>query len=796
MIRFQFAVSPKGGTGFAPARARRGAFAWSLAGFGAVLCCFSAVPADAKPQSGASRRVATTPVSSSALGPDDVISVTVLRHPELSSESVTIPQSGQISVPEAGAVRVVGQTPAQAARTIARALSQTLIDPQVTVALKQARQRLVFVQGAVAKPGPYDIKAGWRISEAFAAAGGLSGRVDETSGSLTHKGAGGRPIPIDLKAVISNAASPKNVLLREGDTLAFAALETKIVTISGDVQKPGPYPLRQAPRVLNALSLAGELKGRSDETSATLTRGGRLSTINIQAIKDDPASSANLSLKAGDVLMFTAHDAKIVTVGGDVRTTGIYPLRQAKNLLAALTLAGGPKEDTARTRVTLFRDGKESPLDLAQAEVQNTPEFNVSLKNGDFLLVKSVPLLQVAVTGPFIRNAGNFQLAPDAGVAQAIAQANGTTVPFDQLVTTIVRGAQIIPVDLAQAALDPRANIPLKSGDAVFVNEPAIIRVQVAGAVKNQGKLRVAPKTTLLDVLNGGAGGLSIPAEEARITVVRALAKGTQTGASALYAPAPPDSGGGPAANGSATPQAGSEARDDRQVIRVDATALLGRTDLGQNVTLQDGDQVSVTQIRNPTVIVSGQVAKTGPYQVSEDEGISQLLARAGGATPNASLSSVILKRGGQSRVVDVYDEVHSGGKPTVNLQDGDTVIVPENPFQVRVINAVQKPGFYAIPERGMLTVTDAINLAGGPRDRAAPKQVGVLRPDPRAQNGVQRIVVDLDKFGKGDLSQNVVLRPGDIVYVPEAKAPRAGLLASLGQVIGTFTGLRYLTGQ
>ncbi len=801
MIRFKFTAFPLGKTGLTLARLRWGVSAWSLLGAGLAVSCLSGVRADAKTSTrskAVSGRVGAAPASDSALGPDDVIKVTVARHADLGDDSITIPQSGQINLSE-HAVQIAGLTPTQAAKRIARALSSTLIDPQVTVELKQARARRMVVLGAVSKPGLYEMKTGWRISDALASAGYLSGRIDETAGILTRASARSVPISIDLKTLLSNPASRANLFLREGDTLTFRALETKLVTISGDVQKPGPYPLRQTPRVLNALTLAGELKNRTDETTATLTRGGKVQSLDVQAIKDDPGSRANLALKAGDVLVFTARDPKTIIVSGDVVKPDSYPLRRAPRLQEAINAAGGFKEGLARTRGFLFRGIQKTQLDLVAAQTQGTLEFNIKLEDGDRLEFESVPLLQVTVSGSgtLVRSPGNFQLLPGSSAVQAVAQAAGLTVNADQVVASVRRGVQGIPFDFARAVLDPSADVALQSGDTVLINEPPFIRVQVSGAVNKQGALRPAPGTTLLDALNGGAGGLSIRPEEARISVVRTLSNGARlVGVSTSPAPAPSNAldAGARANAGSTLP--GTQVVGDREVIRVDAAALLSRTDLSQNVVLQDGDLVSVTQVKNPTIIISGQVVKTGPYQISAGEGISQLLARAGGPTDNAALTRVVLQRGGQSRVVDVFGEVKAGQKPSVTLEDGDTVIVPENPSRVRVINAVQRPGFYAIPEHGTLTITDAINLAGGPRDRAAVKQVGLLRPNPRVAGGVEQQILDLDRFGKkGDLSQNVVLQPGDIVFVPEAKAPRANLLGSLGQVIGTFTGLRYLTG-
>lgn len=860
-----------------------------LFGAGALISLFSAVPSSAKTTS-RKAKVAVSGVSSfqsiSTLGPDDVISVTVLRHPESSNESLTIPSSGQINLPGAGAVRVAGLTPTQAASRIARALSQELLAPEVTVELKQAHPRRVFVSGAVAKTGTYDIQPGWRISEVLTASGGVSGRSDEVAGTLTR--AGLPPVRINLKAIQSNPSSSANLRLREGDNLSFRALDVKLITVSGDVQRPGKYPLRNVPRLLEAITLAGQLKGRADETTATLTRAGRLSALDVQAVQDNPTSPKNIVLKAGDILFFTARDPKTIMVSGDVEKPGKYPLRSAPRLLDAITLAGrlkgradettatltragnaptvldveaiqdnpaspknlilkagdvlsfqlrdpkvvtvsgsvnkpdlyplrrarrlqdainaanGLKEDVSQTRGFLFRGVQKIQLDLVAAQTLNTREANIELQNGDRLEFESIPKLLITVNAPttFVRNPGSMQLPPDSGVAQAVAQAGLTVLP-EEVVATVLRGRQIISIDLKRAGIDPMANFALQSGDVVNISEPNVIRIQVGGAVNKQGALRIAPGSTLLDALNRGAGGItsSLQPDEVRIFVVRTRSRGASlvSLSTSNEAPGVPNALDGATANGATAPGASEVAAPRTQVvgdgesISVNAVALLRDNDLRQNITLQDGDLVSVTQVKNPTVVVSGQVGKTGPYQITEGEGIAQLLARAGGTTDAAALTRVVLQRGNESRTLNVYNEV-KGGPKTVVLQDGDTVFVPENTARVTLINAVVKPGPIAIPENHTLTVTEAINAAGGPRDRGI-KEVGLLRPNPAFPGGVERRIVSLAKIYKGDLSENVVLRPGDFIYVPDAKAPRAGLLGILGQTIGTLTGLRYLTG-
>jgi len=644
-----------------------------------------------------SKRNVPAPSANGVLGPDDVISVKVLRHPEYSQESLTIPGSGQINLPDAGAVSIVGQTPTQAARTVARALSSQLVSPEVTVVLRKARPRNVFVLGAVAKSGVYEIGRAWRISDALTAVGGLQGRADETAGTLS------RPprtsIPVDVEEVMTNPSSPRNLLLREGDTLSFRALDAPQVTVSGDVQRPGVVPLRTAPRLLDAL-----------------------------------------------------------------------------------TFVGDSKEPVARTEAVLYRKGEKIPLDLQGAETTNSAATNIRLQRGDFILVSSIPPLQITVSGPtvFVRNPGSFSLPPDSGVAQAVAQAGLTVLP-EQVVVRIIRGRQNIPVDLGRAAIDPAANKLLQTNDLIDISEPDVIRIAVAGAVKTLGALRIKPGSTIFEALTK-AGGLSIPPDEARISLLRApVAGGADPFRRVGLEP-------------SAAPDTPSNPSSDGRAVHIDAVALYAN-DPAQNLPLRDGDLISVTQIKLPTVVVSGQVTKTGPYQIREGEGIASLLARAGSYTPAASLRHVLLERGGQTQTLDVSGEVLRGEKPSVTLRDGDSVIVSENRARVVVMNAVVRPDSYIIPEDRPLRVTDAVALAGGARDRVAVLNVVLLRPNPRAENGVEKRIVSLKNIGGGDLSQDVVLQAGDYVFVPTARtSASSNILTALGQTIGTLSGLNYLT--
>ncbi len=82
---------------------------------------------------------------------------------------------------------------------------------------------------------------------------------------------------------------------------------------------------------------------------------------------------------------------------------------------------------------------------------------------------------------------------------------------------------------------------------------------------------------------------------------------------------------------------------------------------------------------------------------------------------------------------------------------------------EVFVMGHVRNPG--AIPLLGKyISVLEAISKAGGFSEFAAPNRTKIMR----VENGVKKIIkVNLKKAIKGDKSQDIILKPGDIINVP-----------------------------
>lgn len=85
---------------------------------------------------------------------------------------------------------------------------------------------------------------------------------------------------------------------------------------------------------------------------------------------------------------------------------------------------------------------------------------------------------------------------------------------------------------------------------------------------------------------------------------------------------------------------------------------------------------------------------------------------------------------------------------------------------QVKVTGQVKTP--QALPFHEGMTVLDAVLAVGGLNDFAAGNRARVVRTVDGKQ---QEIKIRLDRLlEKGDMSQNITLRPGDVLLIPQSR--------------------------
>jgi protein involved in polysaccharide export with SLBB domain len=170
---------------------------------------------------------------------------------------------------------------------------------------------------------------------------------------------------------------------------------------------------------------------------------------------------------------------------------------------------------------------------------------------------------------------------------------------------------------------------------------------------------------------------------------------------------------------------------------------------------LSPGDTIVFVNKPIP-VQVRGDVKYPGTTFLSPDEPLSDAIAQSGGLLPDAANAQYQLVRLGVQRTIALGDPAFS--EPAVNA---DVLVVPTAP-RIQVAGMVTTPGQVVL--RTDFTLVSALYQAGGPTKYANIRRVVVTR------NGLATIY-NLTALIHGDMSQNPMLRDGDLVFVPEGHA-------------------------
>jgi len=151
---------------------------------------------------------------------------------------------------------------------------------------------------------------------------------------------------------------------------------------------------------------------------------------------------------------------------------------------------------------------------------------------------------------------------------------------------------------------------------------------------------------------------------------------------------------------------------------------------------------------------------------------VMDLIALANGYTDRGNIRNTRIIRGGKTYTINLYDIIQRGDKTqNVIIDDGDIVEISELPEideRIYVLGEVASQGIYALEDARDLL--GAIALAGSITKLAVEENTLIVRG---YESGEKPLVMMADLkaiLRKGDLSQNIPLKNGDLVYVPRMK--------------------------
>jgi polysaccharide export outer membrane protein len=319
--------------------------------------------------------------------------------------------------------------------------------------------------------------------------------------------------PRDRITVFDSASSRRAVIdsvLVELKRQAVLGAPSPVVSVAGRVKESGEYPLEADMRVSDLIRASGGLQDSAFSEKAELTRyrvdaGQRVSEIleiNLSALlKGD--SSADIVLEPFDALVVKEvpewSQREYVTLRGEVRFPGTYPLRRGETLRSVLERAGG------LTTLAFAKGAVFTRRDLIEREQKQIDDLASRLKSD---------LVSRAV------QAGNLMEAsgrvPSEGSSAAIADGL-----LNDLKNSKPTGRLVIDLDgVVSRALGSSRDVILRDGDELSV--PKLRQeVTVIGEVQNATS-HLFRSSSQRDDYIALSGGATPRADMSRAYIVRA----------------------------------------------------------------------------------------------------------------------------------------------------------------------------------------------------------------------------------------------------------------------------------
>lgn len=553
--------------------------------------------------------------------------------------------------------------------------------------------------------------------------------------------------------------------------VSIARLRANAVFVIGEVEQPGAYQVNSLATLFQALARSGGPTARGSFRAVELRRAGKLlRTVDLYdyLLRGDASNDARL--EQGDII-FVPLNRRAVAITGAVRRPAIFELKLGEGFGDLIEFAGGFLPSAALEIVQIDRvlpPAQRKPgFDRVRMDVRlhgRTDSLaNVALNDDDIVNVLAIGDLRrntVTIDGAVFQP-GEFEFTVGMTLDSLILRAQGILpwaladrVKVQRQIPATAR-LESYSLDLSKAG--DRA-FKLSEFDAIVVLDGRLAypsrTIAVTGAVMRPGERSFMEKESVQDAIDR-AGGLREEAEF--ISLARR--------------------------------KYGPEYNDTTSVIfrfEIDA-AKRAVESTATSFQLQPDDRIEVRSApgyRNQRVVsVGGMFVRPGEYTIIENrERLSDVVRRAGGLLPGAFRGSFHLLRGGKLVGVEFDLAMRGSQVDDILLLAGDQLSIGPDQRTVFVTGEVSRPSL--LPYRPGLSVSDYIELAGGPTDKGM----------------MHRAIVDYQSgFSKrvhryfGFISSEPTIESGAIITVParpEDKGNSAQTWTQILAIVSTITSL------
>lgn len=390
--------------------------------------------------------------------------------------------------------------------------------------------RGVFLEGHVQRPGPYAWRQGMRLTDLLGSLQMFKPGADLRYVLIRRESPRDRRVEVlsaDAVRAFEQPGSEHDPLLQSRDrVIAFSRvpdrgavltriieelrLQTRdnqpqpLVTISGRVRSPGIYPLEAGMTIDDLIRAGGGLEDAAHGGTAELTRyevvdGRERKTEVITVSLSNTSADARVVLRPYDVLVVKEtpdwREQQFVTLQGEVRFPGTYPIRKGERLSSLIERAGGLTSEA-------FPRGSVFTREEIKAQERQQIDLLTARMKSDLALLA----LQTSQ-------------APGRNQDAAETLATGQAL-LSQLQAAEPIGRLVIDLEDALRNRNSEADIELRNGDRLII--PQVKQyVSVIGEVQNP-TTHVYQRGLRRDDYLDLSGGPTRRADRKRIYVVRA----------------------------------------------------------------------------------------------------------------------------------------------------------------------------------------------------------------------------------------------------------------------------------
>lgn len=240
------------------------------------------------------------------VGEGDILEITIFEEQEL-HRLVRVTADGLMTFPLVGKLKVAGLTAMEIADALTERLATDyLVNPQVSVFIKEYASHQVQVLGNVRNPGLFNLTGNAQVTDMLARAGGLTEKAGKTL-VLVHEAEAGtdfRPTTrIDAHALLFEGNKALDVDVQSGDMIFVPNAEE--VYVMGEVTQPGSVTFYEGLTLLQAISKVGAFRPSAASNRIEIIRQGENRTeqvLRVDAKRIQEGKDPDPVLRAGDMI--------------------------------------------------------------------------------------------------------------------------------------------------------------------------------------------------------------------------------------------------------------------------------------------------------------------------------------------------------------------------------------------------------------------------------------------------------------------------------------------------------------